>query len=412
MKTKLLSMMALCTMMLMPVGEVKAQGTTETYDFGSWTKKSAVNQTLNLESLVTSSTGKTVYLLENFFDKDGSTLHSLNGRFAFEKSADTNPYGWTKFEGYATSGTVTDELMTAGLHLKNKNLTISILNLKAGDVVTVWHNSAVTAESTEGGLYITSTNVSYDTANGAKVSTGKTKTAGNALVSGTPYTMMSDGTFDFTWTETSDLYLRKVTIKTVGTNGIHIGSTGYATFSNTSAVSFSGTGVKVYWASAYEDGNVTFTEITDGQVPANVGVLLKATPGNYTYATGTSTTKYNDNLLKNIKDDATKVKVPETADGKTTTNYLLAYKDGVVGFYKVDAQKTGLGGKAYLSIVTDEVSPAREGITMAFDDETAHINTLTNNSCENGNVYNLNGQRVARPANGLYIVNGKKLIIK
>jgi len=29
-----------------------------------------------------------------------------------------------------------------------------------------------------------------------------------------------------------------------------------------------------------------------------------------------------------------------------------------------------------------------------------------------GNFYNLAGQRVAQPAKGLYIVNGKKVIIK
>jgi hypothetical protein len=28
------------------------------------------------------------------------------------------------------------------------------------------------------------------------------------------------------------------------------------------------------------------------------------------------------------------------------------------------------------------------------------------------NVYNLNGQRVAQPNKGLYIVNGKKVVIK
>lgn len=232
------------------------------------------------------------------------------------------------------------------------------------------------------------------------------------LVSGTEYTIVSGNTFDFSYSASSEYYIKKVTIKTVGTNGIHIGSTGYATFSSQSAVSFAGTGVKVYWASDCTDGKVTFTEIADGQVPVNVGVLLKATPGNYTYATGTSTIKYNDNLLKNIKDDKTKVKEPETTDGKTTTRYLLGNKGGQVGFYKVDTQRTGLGGKAYLELVTDGAASAREDISMFFGDETTGINTLEGNSTVNGRVYNLNGQLVEAPAKGLYIVNGKKVIIK
>lgn len=295
--------------------------------------------------------------------------------------------------------------MTAGLHLKNKALTISILNLKAGDVVTIWHNSTVTAESTDGGLYITSTNASYDTTNGAKVSTGKTKTAGNALVSGTPYTMMSDGTFDFIWTETTDLYLRKVTITTVGTNGIHIGSTGYATFSNAdNAVSFAGTGVKVYWASSYDENtsSLTLTEVTDGIVPANTGVLLKATEGNYTFTTTTTSTKYSDNKLK-----AANGQVKPTNTG--LVNYLLGKKNGRIGFYKFSNNKT-LNGKAYLSL--PEAASAREDISMFFGDETTGINTLKDSSIMNDRVYNLNGQLVEAPAKGLYIVNGKKVIIK
>ena len=46
-----------------------------------------------------------------------------------------------------------------------------------------------------------------------------------------------------------------------------------------------------------------------------------------------------------------------------------------------------------------------------MDDATA-INAVKSNVVENGTYYNLAGQRVNNPTKGLYIVNGKKVIVK
>lgn len=42
----------------------------------------------------------------------------------------------------------------------------------------------------------------------------------------------------------------------------------------------------------------------------------------------------------------------------------------------------------------------------------AHISTDGQMNLEEGAVYNLAGQRVSQPKKGMYIVNGKKIIIK
>ena len=51
---------------------------------------------------------------------------------------------------------------------------------------------------------------------------------------------------------------------------------------------------------------------------------------------------------------------------------------------------------------------------MSFDfGETTGINAVNGSELKvNGEYYNLNGQRVANPTKGLYIVNGKKVVIK
>jgi len=45
-------------------------------------------------------------------------------------------------------------------------------------------------------------------------------------------------------------------------------------------------------------------------------------------------------------------------------------------------------------------------------DDTVGIQTVNNNAANNGEVYNLAGQRMDAPVKGLYIVNGKKVVIK
>ena len=67
-------------------------------------------------------------------------------------------------------------------------------------------------------------------------------------------------------------------------------------------------------------------------------------------------------------------------------------------------------GKAYLQF-NEEIS-ARE-LTFDFDSETTAISELTNTNLTNytNDYFNLAGQRVANPTKGLYIVNGKKVIL-
>ena len=54
-------------------------------------------------------------------------------------------------------------------------------------------------------------------------------------------------------------------------------------------------------------------------------------------------------------------------------------------------------------------------ITLVFDDEeTTGINTIKGSELKvyNNAYYDLSGRRVAQPTKGLYIVNGKKVLVK
>ena len=96
------------------------------------------------------------------------------------------------------------------------------------------------------------------------------------------------------------------------------------------------------------------------------------------------------------------------------TSYIL--KDGV--WKRVNGTTNTVGAnRAYLTLTDELVVPAVEAsryVVMGLDDgETTGISTMQNSErIMRNDVYDLSGRRVVQPSKGLYIVNGKKVIIK
>jgi hypothetical protein len=88
------------------------------------------------------------------------------------------------------------------------------------------------------------------------------------------------------------------------------------------------------------------------------------------------------------------------------TIYVLANKNSVPGFYKLANDQKVPAGKAYLK-VTSQSAPE----FLPFEGNTTGIESVKASEAK-GEFFNLAGQRVAQPAKGLYIVNGKKVIFK
>ena len=94
-----------------------------------------------------------------------------------------------------------------------------------------------------------------------------------------------------------------------------------------------------------------------------------------------------------------------TATTEIAENGGYILKDGV---FQPATAGTLAAGKAYLAIA---VSGAR-ALEMSFEDDVTAIEAVKAQNVENVQYFNLAGQRVAQPTKGLYIVNGKKVIIK
>ena len=171
-----------------------------------------------------------------------------------------------------------------------------------------------------------------------------------------------------------------------------ISAAGYATLYTDKALDFSETGLTAYVA--VENGDeVTFDEVTT--IPAKTGVLLKGEQGNYTIPVVATAAEATSALVGVL--EATEVAAPI---------YVLLNGEQGVGFYKTTATFTVGANTAYLP---GTVGGVRSFI--GFRNEATGIKALTTIELD-GKVYNMNGQRVAAPQKGLYIVNGKKTIIK
>lgn len=181
-----------------------------------------------------------------------------------------------------------------------------------------------------------------------------------------------------------------------------IGANGFTTFACPSNVEIP-TGVKAYTAKVNETGTrVNFTEITSGTIPANNGVLLEGTSGIITLNVVDAAEPLSDNDFRVGKGAAL------TAADNTT--YFAMVKDSnPLTFGKIAATIAVPANKAYLAVVAATEPEAR--LTVTFDGETTAIKSIENAETNNA-IYNLNGQRVSKAQKGLYIVNGKKTIVK
>ena len=199
-------------------------------------------------------------------------------------------------------------------------------------------------------------------------------------------------------TSTANMQITKIEL--YGDNGApaYVGASGWSTLYCTACLDFA----KVDGLDAYVVSDVSASTVTLSasipHAPAGTPVILKGTPN----------TVYTVPVFENDYDFGTNKLL--VSDGTVTGGdgiYALAEKNSVVGFYKVAAGVTIPAGKCYLN--TSASAPD----FLGFEGDVTGIEAMeTAKSVENGEFYNLAGQRVAQPTKGLYIVNGKKVVIK
>ena len=205
----------------------------------------------------------------------------------------------------------------------------------------------------------------------------------------------------------------------------------YATFSSDKDVVFTSDVIvyavsvadnKMTWKDLPSPENYEVTDATAGTVkgyyvPKNNGVLiscLEASAKYYFPKTEDGTVTIKNNNLK-AAPAADGVLTPEKGDYKY---YKLAYDNYAtqtgLGFYW-GAENGGAfsvkAGTAYLAVPTSETTNVKG---FSFDGTTTGISAVgAEGTAKTNEIYNIAGQRVnAMNKAGLYIVNGKKMVIK
>lgn len=187
-----------------------------------------------------------------------------------------------------------------------------------------------------------------------------------------------------------------------------ITASGYNTYSSNYPVDLSTIiGGTAYVATSVTDGKVVLTKCTD-KIPVGTGIMI-AGEANAEFTIGTysdDATFTGTNLLVGMPNGGV---VPVASTG---FNYVFGWTDITnPGFYKVVSDEPTLESfKAYLH--TDAaIDASASRLSFSFGDETTGISNVNANDNEN-RIFDLQGQRISQPNKGLYIVNGKKVIIK
>ena len=212
--------------------------------------------------------------------------------------------------------------------------------------------------------------------------------------------------------------------------------------------------IKIYGAYAFDDGSGKVKLYEMNYIPANEGVILIGTGVDYVeaakYTPEKGETKYKkiadtnyNNYLVGVLAD-TKVNASVFEGNKRTGrnfffNYLSNtgyYKDGdtdYLGFFRVQSGRICRANYAYLSLPTtvltwngqtlddvleDGTSTLSKGIKMVFgiaDEDfgsVTGINDIQKEVKADNSYYTLQGIRVNTPSKGIYIHNGRKVVIK
>ncbi len=185
-----------------------------------------------------------------------------------------------------------------------------------------------------------------------------------------------------------------------------ITAAGYATYCSENALDFTGTGLTAYIAKKDEQNasKIIFVSVT--KVPANTGLLLKGDAGNHTI--NTTTSNELDDVTNNVLKGVTK------AESKEAGIFVLMNGSKGVGFYMTTKTFTVGANTAYIPSLNELAGGGGEVrfIGFNFDGETTGVDGIATVQQNNGEVYNLQGQRVSAAKKGLYIINGKKVLVK
>lgn len=162
-------------------------------------------------------------------------------------------------------------------------------------------------------------------------------------------------------------------------------------------------GLKAYIVTGGANSKLTKTQVK--KVPAGTALLLNGSATTYNVpviAKSAATDDVADNKLIGV---VTNKEIPAEA------GYVLMASP-TLGFYKNANEFTVGAFTAYLPIDFDANTTEARKSFMLDEVETTGIKTVQASGLKANGYYDLQGRRVSQPTKGMYIMNGKKVVIK
>ena len=193
---------------------------------------------------------------------------------------------------------------------------------------------------------------------------------------------------------------------------ITINQYGSATYCSTYALDFSEVeGLKAYAATGYNTDTqvVTLTRVQTAK--RGTGLFLMGEPGEYTVPVIDKSDEYTLNMLVGTIRDT---EVNSTSNDGEFLNfkYTVVGENNTPKFYQFEDGSTLSANKAYLQLPASLFpAVASKSVGIRFDNGTFTDIEEIEGETANEVYYDLQGRVVMNPTNGIYILNGKKIII-
>ena len=193
-----------------------------------------------------------------------------------------------------------------------------------------------------------------------------------------------------------------------------VSAAGYATYFNSTEAFTMPTGATGY---VWYDGKIEFAYDSAADVPANEPLVIKAAAGNYPlWFTSSTKVTWKSDGMNALEGTDVATDIPEDNAYYFYGLSLNASSDPAsVGFYWMNdtgAAFTNGAHKAYLKLDKNTPAGSQAVNGFPFNGTTTGIEQIEAGADAKNAIYDLSGRRVNKAAKGIYILNGKKVLVK